>query len=478
MAGNQIPPEELERTLKAHFESEATRLRAPDDLWERIQARIQEAQGEGRLAAAWRRLRSPRRWGLAPVSVGAVALLVAVSAAWLVTASPWDSGSGGSGGRDTALLPPEGRGFLPAATRAPAPTPTPAPWAQAPPTLTITGVPYATGFEEGARGPAGPQGPAGPAGAPGPAGASALDIAQRQVISTASVSMEVRAVDDAVARVQAIAEGLGGFVQQMSRSGRGIQQQGTIVVRVPQAQFFAALQRIGELGKVEDQNAGSQDVSEQFIDLKARLESSQREEKSLLSLLEKSTSVGDVLSIERELSRVRSEIERLQGQLNFLERRVELATLTVSLHTAVTQAPAASLTVEARNVGGSVDAVRTFVTSASGVVDEVTHSVRDGRETATVSFRVPRSQFAAAVQAVERQGDVQAKDTREGTPGAVVDTPEPDARIGAVFVEPEQKAGFWSPGRVAAVAGGSGGFVALLLVGLMLRAAYRAGWRG
>ena len=85
------------------------------------------------------------------------------------------------------------------------------------------------------------------------------------------------------------------------------------------------------VGKVQSKNFGSEDVSERFIDLQARLKSSLREDESLLSLLDRTSTVIEVLAIERELTRVRLDIERLQGQLNFLERRIDLATITVSL---------------------------------------------------------------------------------------------------------------------------------------------------
>ena len=85
------------------------------------------------------------------------------------------------------------------------------------------------------------------------------------------------------------------------------------------------------VGKVQSKNLGSEDVSERFIDLQARLKSSLREDESLLSLLDRTSTVIEVLAIERELTRVRLDIERLQGQLNFLERRIDLATITVSL---------------------------------------------------------------------------------------------------------------------------------------------------
>ena len=173
--------------------------------------------------------------------------------------------------------------------------------------------------------------------------------------------MEVDEVPVAVAQVRTTAESLGGFVGQLSSSGGPERQQSTMTIRVPQAEFFTALEHIKSLGKVRSENVGSEDVTERFIDLEARLRSALREEESLLSLLDKANQVSEILSIERELSRVLSDIERAQGQLNFLERRVDLSTVTVSLFppdAEVAEPPSGSLTIEVSDVSRSVEGIQ------------------------------------------------------------------------------------------------------------------------
>ncbi|MDP6550126.1 MAG: DUF4349 domain-containing protein [Dehalococcoidia bacterium] len=110
--------------------------------------------------------------------------------------------------------------------------------------------------------------------------------------------------------MRAIAENLGGFVEHLDSSGGPERQRASMTVRVPQDQFDPALVRIEALGEVQSRNEGAEDVSEQFIDLEARLKSSLREEQSLLSLLGRTGTVSEVLAIERELARVRAEVER------------------------------------------------------------------------------------------------------------------------------------------------------------------------
>ena len=288
-----------------------------------------------------------------------------------------------------------------------------------------------------------------------------LEQADRKVIATASVSLEVEAVQPAIASVRAIAADLGGFVEQLNSSGGAKQQQATVTVRVPEPLFFDALDRINALGELQGQSVGSQDVTEQFIDIEARLKSSLRQEESLLSLLNRAATVSEILTIERELSRVRSEIERLQGQLAFLDRRVELATIHVSLSQPVilTEPPSASLTVEVRGVTASVDEVKALVATLNGKVDRVFLSVKDGRERANVSVRVFATDFPAALAAVEDEGKLLQKELREGKAPEQAVPPradEPDAPITITFIQRE-------PARMLLYAIG-----ALVLVGVMV----------
>lgn len=308
---------------------------------------------------------------------------------------------------------------------------------------------------------------------------SPLQTAQRMVISTASISVEVEMVQTAVNDVRAIAESLGGFVEQLSSSGGSERQQAHMTIRVAQNQFFTALERIEALGEVQSRNLGSEDVSEQFIDLEARLRSAQRKEQSLLSLLERAEQVSEILTIERELSRVRSEIERLQGQLNFLERRVELATITVSLfppNEEMPQPPSASLLVEDSDVTTSVNEVKNLVSTLGGEVDQVFLLVQDGRERANISFRVFPKDFGQAVAFLESQGKVVSKELREGTgpiEGDAVPPEDPNARIDVSLVENEPSD--W--GLIIAIAAPVGGVVLAAVLGALFYLTYRAGRR-
>ena len=297
------------------------------------------------------------------------------------------------------------------------------------------------------------------------AGAPAsLVSSQRRTISRASVTVEVEEVQPAVERVNAIAEAYGGFVEQLSSSGSGPAMRADLTVRVLQENFTSAVLEIRNLGEVQDLNLGQEDVTEQFIDLEARLKSAQREEESLLALLDQASSIEHVLTIERELSRVRSQIERLQGQLNHLQQRADLATIHVSLfppEERLRLPPSAHLSIEDTGVSARVSEFSKLVESLDGEIEWVSVTTHDGRENADVAALLPPGEFSKVVSFLERRGKVVYKEVQEGTrAGGELGRLWPDnppgssdeSRVSVNFYEPEPLG--WGPLIIALLAGG------------------------
>lgn len=309
---------------------------------------------------------------------------------------------------------------------------------------------------------------------------ASLRTVQRKIISTAFLSLEVEEVEGAVTQVRLLAESLGGFVEQLSSFGGPGYQQANVTVRVPQDEFSTALERIEALGIVLSRDLGSEDVSEQFIDLEARLKSALREEESLLKLLERASQVSEILAIERELARVRSEIERIQGQLNFLERRVALATINVSLSPPDLndgEPPSASLAVEVSDVTGTVSRVKGLVSSLNGVLDRVFLSQRGDREQAELSIRLFANDFKQALDFLEGQGEVRSMDIVEGTPpsdGDAQPPTKPEARVNLVLAGEKDSS---NTGLIVSIAAPLGSIGLLIALGLLFFLVYRTGRR-
>ena len=169
------------------------------------------------------------------------------------------------------------------------------------------------------------------AGAPLP---PASDPAGAMLVRHGEASVEVRHVDDAVARMRHAAAQFGGFVANTAvRSGKDEQPSASLEVRVPTAQFDGLLAALHTLGKVERITAGAEDVGEEYVDLGARAANARRVEARLIEMLGTRTGkLSDVLTVEQELARVRQEIERHDARLRWLERRAALSSLTIALH--------------------------------------------------------------------------------------------------------------------------------------------------
>jgi hypothetical protein len=157
-----------------------------------------------------------------------------------------------------------------------------------------------------------------------------LEIINRKIIYNAWISLEVQDIDITIKKIQIIAEEFEGYISDMSISKKEAKT-GYIIIRVPQINFYLAIERIEKLGEVKNKNIKSEDVTEQYIDLKARLENAQKEEKILLDFLNKAINVKDMLEIEKELSRIREQIEYYTGQLKYLESRIDYSTITIEL---------------------------------------------------------------------------------------------------------------------------------------------------
>jgi UDP-N-acetylmuramyl tripeptide synthase len=146
-------------------------------------------------------------------------------------------------------------------------------------------------------------------------------VEPRQVIYTGTFAVLVPDVGSAIEAARRLAEAMGGYVQQQTMSD--------IVFRVPAARFNEAAEALKVFGTVADKHIDAQDVTEEYADLDLRLKSARALLDKLVVLLAKAENVKDALEVEREVARVRAEIEKLEAQKNRLSNRVAYATLTV-----------------------------------------------------------------------------------------------------------------------------------------------------
>jgi hypothetical protein len=218
---------------------------------------------------------------------------------------------------------------------APAPAPTSAPAAAiAPGAPAPIGAPPAIVTGDAAQRSAVSQNATDSLAAQAPSSAAAQPV-DRMVIRTAQLAVEVTDIEGALAQVRQIAQQGGGFVSGSStRIERVNDQERTIAdltIQVRSETVDSSLSALRALGKVTTESSGSQDVTEEYVDLDSNLRNLQASETAILKLMDKTTRIEDVLALQRELTNVRGQIERIQGRKRFLERRADMATIAISL---------------------------------------------------------------------------------------------------------------------------------------------------
>jgi hypothetical protein len=159
----------------------------------------------------------------------------------------------------------------------------------------------------------------------------------RKIIKNADISLEVQDFKNQFDAVQRMAEEAGGYVES-SRSyirkhaaaeGEREFMEGEAVIRVPSTEFGGCLDRIAALGKVTNRSTYGSDITLQYMDIETRLKSKQVQQERLIEILSKAERVEDILNIENELNRVRTEIESLGTQLRGWDNLVQYSTIRV-----------------------------------------------------------------------------------------------------------------------------------------------------
>ena len=267
-------------------------------------------------------------------------------------------------------------------------------------------------------------------------------------------------------------------MERLASAGGSIAPRSDIILKGPQGQFSSVMERIEFLGEVQYRSLGSEDVTDQHVDLTARLSTLRQEEQGLSSLLERSNSVSELLSVERELSRVRTSIEQTQWQLELLERRVDLATIHVALFprgTATVSGPMAAFTLETNGVDARVAEVQRFAADRLGQIDEIYLSSDGDSQQAHVTFRVYADDFGRATQFVESQGRVTARellDRRDTSGAATSQRRAPNASFQVTYVDSSTGVSAWVPILIIVVLLALAGAIAVLM-----RTAYSRGRR-
>lgn len=155
----------------------------------------------------------------------------------------------------------------------------------------------------------------------------------RMVIRSGDIASVVDDVRLAIGSVSEFVAKEKGYVVSSYISKNQDKPYGTVVVRVPAATFDNAFAVVRALGEVQSENVNGQDITEEFVDLESQVRNLRATETQLLELMRRSGTVGDILNVQRELTNVRSQIERLEGRMKYLKESAAMSTLSVHFST-------------------------------------------------------------------------------------------------------------------------------------------------
>ena len=161
-------------------------------------------------------------------------------------------------------------------------------------------------------------------------------VSERMIVRTADLSLVVEDTEQTLEDIEDLVAELEGYISNLQTWRVNDQLAATVTLRVPERSFGQARERVKDLAiEVESENVSGQDVTEEYVDLEARLHNLEVAEDELLELLasaqETRQDAESILAIYREVTSIRGQIEQIQGRIQYLEDATSLATLTVSL---------------------------------------------------------------------------------------------------------------------------------------------------
>ncbi|HKA17754.1 MAG TPA: DUF4349 domain-containing protein [Blastocatellia bacterium] len=167
---------------------------------------------------------------------------------------------------------------------------------------------------------------------------ASTQASDRKIIRDANLTIETDSPTEGLRQITAIAENNGGFIvtSDLKQNDGGTQaratQTVTVIARIPASRFETALSQIHSFGgRVINEKVSGQDVSEEYLDLEARLRTKKALEAQFLEIMKQARKVTDALEVQSQLGEVRTEIERLEGRRRFLENQAALSTITITL---------------------------------------------------------------------------------------------------------------------------------------------------
>ena len=252
--------------------------------------------------------------------------------------------------------------------------------------------------------------------APSSAETPAPELANRKLIRNATVQLEIVSFDNAVQKITAFANDEHGYVATTnSEKQANGKLRGEVVVKVLPENLDRLLQKLRGLGELKNQTLGTEDVTKAYFDTDARLRNAHVMEQRLIDMLNTKTGkVSDLLQVEKELGRVREEIEKMQGDLKYWDSQVQFATVTIALAEKDMEEPAAFLLkehVQLSLYAPDVEKIYNQIKALASPKVQITNAQLDrdysGRVSATITMLIAPEESDAVIRRVKGFGRVE-----------------------------------------------------------------------
>ncbi|OLA99183.1 MAG: hypothetical protein AUH08_12390 [Verrucomicrobia bacterium 13_2_20CM_54_12] len=241
-------------------------------------------------------------------------------------------------------------------------------------------------------------------------------LANRKLIRNAIVELEILSFDNAVQKITAVANEEHGYIATTdSEKQANGKLRGQVVVKVLPENLDLFLQKIRSLGELKKQTLGTEDVTKAYFDTDARLKNAHVMEQRLIDMLKTKTGkVSDLLQVEKELGRVREEIEKMQGELKYWDSQVQFATVTISLAEKDMEEPAAFLIREraqlalyAPDVEKTYNEIKSLASPKVQITNAQLNRDYSGRVSAQMSMLIAPEESDGAIGRVKVFGRVE-----------------------------------------------------------------------
>lgn len=165
----------------------------------------------------------------------------------------------------------------------------------------------------------------------------------QKLIKNARLDFTVENYDKSYDKIRSVTANAGGYISDSKEAVHTARNHsrkgGYVVIRIPPEKFNDVVSQIENIGNLTNKEINVQDVTQEYVDLSARLRNANSEEENFLKIMKNATTVEEMLLVEKEIGRVRGNIEQMQGQIAYMDERINFATIHINLQEPAKEEP-------------------------------------------------------------------------------------------------------------------------------------------